>query len=339
MKHFLTRIRAFLVAAKNTVTRCVKTLTKDNVKHFLFGMKMTDGFVYKFVIHALLISLGYIYLYPVFYMVITSFMSMSDLVSANVRWIPSSLNWDNYRLVWEAINYPRALREALMLAFFPALAATVSSALIGYGFAKYRFPFKRTLMVLMILTFIVPPQITMIPTFRMYANYGLLGSVRAFIYPAILGQGFNGAIYILIFYSFFRMIPKSLEESAQLDGASPWQVFTKIAVPLAVPAIIIVFLFSFVWYYNETYVSGIFLGYRVSTEPTGDWLLMTLPLRVEQFFAQYDALFPVGSPARELIQSSRMAGNLLAILPLLVLYFFTQRFFVESIDKTGITGE
>ena len=338
MKKLWTRLRGLPQKIYHTVKNFFKTTSAEDVKHFLFGMKMTDGFVYKLVIHVLLISLGYVYLYPVFYMVITSFMTMSDIVSVSVRWIPSSLNWENYRLVWETIYYPRALRDALYLAFFPALAATFSSALIGYGFAKFRFPFKRTLMVLMILTFIVPPQITMIPTFRLFADYGLIGSLRAFIYPAILGQGLNGAIYILIFYSFFRMIPKSLEESAQLDGASPLQVFTKIAVPLAVPAIIIVFLFSFVWYYNETYLSGIFLGYNPN-RAFDDWMLMTLPLRVEQFFTQYATAFPEGSPARELIQSSKMAGNILAILPLLVLYFFTQRHFVESIDKTGITGE
>ena len=303
---------------------------RTEIRRFLLGMRFTDGLIFKIGIYSLLVSLGYIYLYPMLYMVTNSFMTMGDIIDVSVRWIPSTLNWENYRIVWQAIDYPRAFRNAIILAGLPALSATVSSALIGYGFARYNFPFKRLLMFLMIMTFIVPPQITMMPTFRMYANYGLLGSMRAFIYPAILGQGFNGAIFILIFYSFFRMIPKSLEESAQLDGAGPMKVFLKIAVPLAVPAIIIVFLFSFVWYYNETYLSGLFL--RGSD-------MLTLPLRVEQFFNSYTALFPEGSPARELMQAAKLAGNILTILPLLILYFFTQRYFVESIDRTGITGE
>ncbi len=303
---------------------------KVNIKRFFMGMKFTDGIVFKIGIYALLISLGYIYLYPMLYMISNSFMTMNDIISVNVRWIPSRLNWENYQLVWQEVNYPKALREAIILAGLPALAATFSSALIGYGFAKYRFPFKKMLMFLMIMTFIIPPQITMMPTFRMYASYGLLGSIRAFVYPAILGQGFNGAIFILIFYSFFKMIPKSLEESAQLDGASPFKVFTKIALPLAIPAIIIVFLFSFVWYYNETYLTGLFL--RGSE-------LSTLPLRIEAFINNYTSIYPEGSRARELMQAAKLAGNILALLPLLVLYFFTQRYFVESIDKTGITGE
>lgn len=307
-----------------------KTQTKSKFRRFLFGMTFTDGLIFKLGIYVLLISLGYIYLYPMLYMITNSFMTLSDVISVSVNWIPSSLNWENYRIVWEAIDYPNALLDAIMLAGLPALSATASSALIGYGFARYDFPLKKLLLVLMILTFIVPPQITMLPTFRMFTNYQLLGSIRTFIYPAILGQGFNAAIFILIFYSFFRMIPKSLDESAQLDGAGPLTIFFKIAIPLAVPAIIIVFLFSFVWYYNETYLSGLYLR---NSE------LMTLPLRVEQFFNNYASLYPEGSRAQELMQSAKLAGNILTILPLLVLFFFTQRYFVEAIDKTGITGE
>jgi len=299
-------------------------------KRVFVGMKFTDGLVYKILIYTLLISLGYIYLYPVLYMVTNSFMSQEDIIDVSVKWIPTSFNWENYKLVWEAIQYPNALKNALILAALPALSATVSSAIIGYGFARFNFPLKKLLFVLMIITFIIPPQITMLPTFRMYSQYNLLGSIKAFVYPAILGQGLNGAIFILIFYQFFRMIPKSLEESAQLDGASSFKVFTKIALPLAIPSIIIVFLFSFVWYYNETYLSGLFL--RNSD-------LMTLPLKIQQFINNYTSIYPEGSRAREVMQAVKLAGNMLTILPVLIIYFFTQRYFVESIDRTGITGE
>jgi len=322
ISEFKTKIISFAKKEKHR--------SKSQFKRFLFGMKFTDGFVFKVAIYTMLIGLGYIYLYPMMYMISVSFMTMTDIIDVSVNWVPSSLTFENYVIVWEAIDYPNALKDAIILAGLPALSATFSSALIGYGFAKYDFPFKKILMALMILTFIIPPQVTMMPTFRMYANYNLLGTIRTFIYPAILGQGFNGAIYILIFYSFFKMIPNSLMESAQLDGAGPVKIFTKIAIPLAVPAIIIVFLFSFVWYYNETYMSGLFLS-------RSD--MLTLPLRVEQFMNEYASLYPEGSTARELMQSAKLAGNILTILPLLILFFFTQRHFVEAIDKTGITGE
>ncbi|MBN2540448.1 MAG: carbohydrate ABC transporter permease [Bacilli bacterium] len=323
-------IKAFI---KDTIALFKQKQYKEirhKFKRLFVGMKFMDGLLFKILIYTLLISLGYIYLYPILYMLTNSFMTMADIIDVSVKWIPSSLNWENYQLVWEAINYPSALLNAFILSIFPALSATVSSAIIGYGFARFNFPLKKLLFVLMIMTFIIPPQITMLPTFRMYSQYNLLGSLKAFIYPAILGQGLNGAIFILIFYQFFRMIPKSLEESAQLDGASHLQVFLKIAIPLAVPSIIIVFLFSFVWYYNETYLSGLFL--RGSD-------LLTLPLRVDQYINNYTSIYPEGSRARELMQAVKLAGNVLTILPLLIIYFFTQRYFVESIDRTGITGE
>ena len=300
------------------------------IKRLLVGMKFTDGLLFSLLIYTLLISLGYIYLYPVLYMVTNSFMSTQDIISSTVKWVPSSFNWENYQLVFEEIDYFSALADGFILAALPAISATISSAIVGYGFARFNFPFKNVLFVLMIASFIIPPQITMLPTFRMFSNYGLLGSIKAFLYPAILGQGLNGAIYILIFYQFFRMIPKALEESAKLDGANSFSIFTKIAIPLAVPSIIIVFLFSFVWYYNETYLSGLFL--RGSE-------LMSLPLRLEQYINQYTSIYPEGSPARELMQAVKLAGNVITLFPLLLLYFFTQRYFVESIDRTGITGE
>ena len=300
------------------------------IKRLFVGMKFTDGLIYHVIIYAMLIALGYIYLYPVLYMVTGSLMSMEDIIDVSVKWIPSTLNWENYRIVFTEIQYFDALKDAMLLAVLPALSATVSSAIVGYGFARYNFPFKNVLFVLMIASFIIPPQITMLPTFRMYSQYNLLGSLRAFIYPAILGQGLNGAIYILIFYQFFKMIPKSLEESAQLDGASNFKIFTRIAIPLAIPSIIIVFLFSFVWYYNETYLSGLFL--RGSD-------MLTLPLRIQQYINNFTSIYPEGSRARELMQAVKLAGNVLTLLPLLIIYFFTQRYFVESIDRTGITGE
>lgn len=300
------------------------------VRKILFGMKFTDGLFYKASVYLLLIALSYIYLYPMLYMVTGSFMSMEDIIDVAVKWIPSSLNFENYSIVFTEIAYLRSLLDAIYLAIVPAISATVSASLVGYGFAKFDFPFKKTLFVLMIMTFIVPPQITMLPMFRMFSQYNLLGSIRAFVYPAILANGLNAAIFILIFFQFFRMVPKSLIESAELDGANAFTIFIRIILPLAVPSIIIVFLFSFVWYYNETYLSGLYL--RGSD-------LLSLPLRIDQYISNFTSIYPEGSPARERMQAVKLAGNVLTLMPLLILYFFTQRYFVESIDRTGITGE
>ncbi len=303
---------------------------KIKLKRLFVGVKFTDGILYNILVYALLLSFGYVYLYPILYMVTNSFMTMEDIIDPGIKWIPSTFNIENYRLVFVQLNYFKSLLDAFYLAAFPAISATVSSAIIGYGFARYDFPFKKILFALMLMTFIVPPQITMLPMFRMFSRYQLLGSIKAFVFPAILGQGLNGALFILIFYQFFRMIPKALDESAQLDGATPFKVFTRIYLPLAIPSIVIVFLFSFVWYYNETYLSGLYL--RGSD-------LLSLPLKLDQYISNYTSIYPEGSRARELMQAVKLAGNVMTLLPLLIIYFFTQKQFVESIDRTGITGE
>ena len=117
-------------------------------------------------------------------------------------------------------------------------------------------------------------------------------------------------------------------ESAEIDGASQTRIFLKIAIPLAIPSFIIVFLFSFVWYWNETFVTALYVGGQV-----------TLPLKLQAFRASYNTLFPPGSPGSELNEAILLAGNMITILLLLVLYFIAQRYFTESIDRTGITGE
>jgi len=319
-----------LSALKKELQNMPKSSGMKRMRKILFGMKFTDGLFYKVSVYMLLIALSYIYLYPMLYMVTGSFMSMEDIIDVAVKWIPSSLNFENYAIVFTEIAYLRSLIDGIYLAIVPAISATVSAALVGYGFAKFDFPFKRTLFVLMIMTFIVPPQITMLPMFRMFSQYNLLGSIRAFVFPAILANGLNAAIFILIFFQFFRMVPKSLIESAELDGANAFTIFIRIILPLAIPSIIIVFLFSFVWYYNETYLSGLYL--RGSD-------LLSLPLRIDQYISNFTSIYPEGSPARERMQAVKLAGNILTLLPLLILYFFTQRYFVESIDRTGITGE
>ncbi|MBN2504874.1 MAG: carbohydrate ABC transporter permease [Bacilli bacterium] len=303
---------------------------KIKTKRLFLGMHFKDGLIYHLLVYALLLSFGYIYLYPMLFMVTNSFMTVEDIIDIGVRWVPSQLNIENYQLVIQEINYPKALLQGLYLAAVPSLMATMSSAIIGYGFARFNFPLKKLMFVLMIMTFIVPPQITMLSMFRMYSRYELLGSILAFVFPAVLGQGLNGALFILIFYQFFRMIPKSLEESAQLDGASSFKIFTRIALPLAIPSIIIVFLFSFVWYYNETYLAGLYLS---GSE------LLTLPLRIDQLINGYVGIYQGNERAMQLMQAVKLAGNVLTLLPLLIIYFFTQRYFVESIDRTGITGE
>jgi multiple sugar transport system permease protein len=164
-----------------------------------------------------------------------------------------------------------------------------------------------------------------------YRDLGLLGNPLALILPALLGQGFRSAIFILIFYQNFLSLPKVLEESARLDGASDLRIFISVAMPTAIPAYIVSFIFSVVWYWNETFLTVIFLEGGTTT----------LPMQLSRFTQAYENLYPPGvvNIFDRLNEAVKMSGTFLNILPLLLMYFILQRWFVESVERTGIAGE
>ncbi|MFB1051003.1 carbohydrate ABC transporter permease [Paraliobacillus sp. JSM ZJ581] len=301
------------------------------VKRILFGAHDKGGILSKLFIYALLIGIGFVYLYPLIYMGSYSFKSLDDLLNPLVNWIPSEFYIENYEKANGVINFFQTLGETLYVTALPALAQTAVAGLIGYGFARFKFPFHKSLFILVLATFIIPPQVLMIPRYVFFNELGIIGSVQSFLLPASLGQGLNSAIFILIFYQFFRMIPSSLEEAANLDGAGHFRIFIKIAVPMAVPAIIISFLFSFVWYWNETTLAATYFGND----------LTTLPLELQRFSASFEQMnaAELGGSENKINEGINMAGTMLTILPLLIVYFLTQRWFVEGIDRSGITGE
>ncbi|GEN56741.1 ABC transporter permease [Halolactibacillus alkaliphilus] len=308
-------------------------LIKLRMEHFFLGFNDRKGFLMQLVIYLLLLGIGFVYLYPILYMFVTSMKSLSDLLDSAINWIPSSLYLSNYKQAYEVLNVRPALLGSLQIALFPTLLQVAVASLVGYGFARFEFPLKKFWFALMIISFIIPPQITMMPTYRLFSTLGLTGSLLAFIVPASLGQGLNSTIFILIFYQFFKQTPRSLYEAAEVDGASQFTNFFKIAIPMAVPAFIVSFLFSFVWYWNETYLTSLYLT-SSSTDIT------TILLQLQSFSQNYETLYPATEAGPNKINEGiKMAGTMVSILPLLITYFFLQRYFVESVDNTGITGE
>ena len=214
----------------------------------------------------------------------------------------------------------------------------VICAIVGYGFARYDFFGKNVLMGLMIFSFIIPPQITMMPTYVLYNDLKIVDSLKAFIIPSILGQGLKSQIFILIFWQFFRQIPQALIEAGKVDGAGHLKTFARIAIPSAAPAILVVFLFSIVWYWNESYLTQLYVtGASAGSEST----LSTLVVSLKNFETSYTAASSTatGSGMTSINEGIKMAGTMLSILPLLIMYIVLQRQFVESVDRTGITGE
>lgn len=308
---------------------------KDKIHRFLFGSKEKEGFLKQLLVYALLICIGFIYLYPILYMLSSSLMTLDDLLDSSINWVPSSLNIANYAQAAASMDFWKSLWLSIIIAGAPTLLNVISCAIVGYGLARFEFPGKKVIMGIIIFSFILPSQVTMIPTYVLYNNIKILGSLWAFVVPAALAQGINSSIFILIFYQFFKQVPKVLIEAASIDGAGYFKSFLRISLPSAAPAILTVFLFSFVWYWNESYLTRMYVA-GVMKET--DWT--TLVVQLQKFQANYNEYAQTAaSGAVTLNESISMAGTMLSILPILIMYFVLQRYFVESIDRVGITGE
>ena len=301
----------------------------------MMGSKEKDGFLKMFLIYSLLICIGFIYVYPILYMISSSFMSLDDLLDSSIKWLPSSFRLSNYLQAAKSMDYGRSLWQSVVIAGVTTLCNLISCSVIGYGLASFNFPGKKVAFGLIILTFVLPSQITMIPTYVLYSNMKILGTLWAFILPALTGMGINAPIFILIFWQFFRQVPRVLVEAAHIDGAGYFKSFFRISLPSAVPAFITVALFSFVWYWNESYLTELYV-HGVMTE--SGWT--TLIIQLSNFQANYSTYAQsTGAGATSLNESISMAGTLLSVLPLMIMYFVLQRYFVESVDRSGITGE
>mgnify|MGYP000848383032 CR=1 FL=1 len=315
-------------------------------RKYLIGSSNRQGLLVRGFIYLLISVVAFAFLYPFITLLLKSFQSPLDVLNPTVGLIPTSLYTGNYDKAFKIINFKKSLLESLYYSILPAIAQTIACAITGYALARFKFKGKNVLFIIILSTFIIPPQVIMIPTYIFYKRFGeiltnllgfkitILNSVFAFLLPALLGQGLKSAIFIFIFYQFFRMVPKVLDEAASIDGAGPLYIFFKIAIPLAVPAIIVVFLFSTVWYWNETYLTSLYI-------PNA----RTLPVELSRFAATFRNIYPQnGNNIGENFQNMwseavLMAGTLVSLLPLLVIYFLLQRWFVQGIERTGITGE
>lgn len=329
------KVRAVSREKWNWKPHRLSDVEKDRIKKFFMGSREKEGFLKQLVVYALLICIGFIYLYPILYMLSSSLMTLDDLLDSSINWIPSSLNLKNYTQAGSSMNFWPVLGLSIIVAGVPTLLNVLSCSVVGYGLARFDFPCKKIIMGIIIFTFILPSQVTMIPTYVLYSNLKILSTLWAFIVPSLLAQGINAPIFILIFYQFFKQVPKVLIEAAQIDGAGYFKSFVRISLPSAAPAILTVFLFSFVWYWNNSYLTRMYVS-GVMTQ--SKWT--TLVVQLQKFAANYNSYAQTeASGAITLNESISMAGTMLSILPILLMYFVLQRYFVESIDRVGITGE
>lgn len=291
----------------------------------------------KMCIYFVLICISFVYMQPILKMISMTFMSTKDVIDPSVEWLPKSFSMNNLVVAGTVMDLKTTLVNSIWFSALLAVAQTLVSALTGFALSRYNFKFKKLWLVMIVLAFIIPIPLLMIPRLMMFISaqsalgISLIGTPIPQIVMALFGQGVNSTILILIFYNFFNLIPYSLDEAAMIDGASPRQVFVQIAMKLSASTVLVVFLFSFVWNWNETYVTGTLV--RNSIE--------LLPAKLNMFDSAFQTYASAGRGSAQfrINEAYKMSATLISITPLLILYAFVQKRFIQGIENTGITGE
>lgn len=291
----------------------------------------------KFMIYFVLICISFVYLEPLFRMISNTFMSPKDIIDPAVSWLPRALSLNNLKVAVGVMKLNKTLTNSVLFSSLLAICQTIVSALTGYALSRYNFKFKRFWVIMILLSFIIPVTLLMIPrliifmTMQDITGISFIGTPIPQVLMAVLGQGVYSTVLILIFQNFFNLIPYSLDEAAMIDGASPMQVFLQIVVKISGSTVFVVFLFSLVWNWNETYITNTLV--RGSIE--------LMPSKLSQFDSAFSTYASAsrGVTENKINEAYKMAATLISISPLLILYAFVQKKFIQGIENTGITGE
>ena len=309
-----------------------KNKNKIKVKR---DFKWWRNLIAKIVIYFVLICVGFVYLEPIFEIIAKTFMSAEDIIDPSVNWLPRSLSLNNLKVASNVLKVGPTLKNTILWSGGMAVAQTLVSALTGFALSRYDFKFKKFWFVMIVLAFIIPTPVTMVPRLMMFVtaqeamSIQLIGTALPQAAMALLGQGVYSTVLILVFYTAFNMIPRVLDEAAQIDGASAIKVFWFVVVKMSATTILVVFLFSFVWNWNETYITGTLMRNNIEL----------LPAKLNMFNSEFDSLVSAQGGAFKLNEAYKMAATLISISPLLILYAFLQKQFIQGIENTGITGE
>ena len=289
-------------------------------------------------IYLLLTCLAYVVVYPLFGRIMYSFMSESDLNDDSVLLFAKSFTWENYSKAIEHMDYWSSVLKCAWMALLFSFLQTCSTTLLSYGIARFNFPGKGVLFTIAIVTLIIPQQIMSIPLYFQFKNFNLFGllgkdiSLLNSAWPIALlastGLGLKSGLLVFMLRQYFGSFPKELEEAAAIDGAGPYGTFVRIVLPSAITMLVTAFLFSFVWYWTDSFNITVYM-------PSGTFLQTQVTAIYDSIATEMSRTNSINIFERSLINN---AAILLFILPLVCVFLFCQRYFIESVERTGIVG-
>jgi multiple sugar transport system permease protein len=263
-------------------------------------------------------------LLPIAWMVLTSLKTFPEVIRMPPAWFPAVPQWGNYRTVMEGFAYYRFFLNSLFVAAMVIAGTILSCCPAAYAFAFHDVRHRELLFALLLTTLMLPAQVTVIPLFRAFSAIHWVNTYLPLVVPAWLGGNVFG---IFLMRQFFRSVPKSLIEAARIDGASEWTILWRLVVPMSMPAVLTVCVFTFIWSWNDLFNPLIYLqDERLGTLPVG---LLYFINRAQQ----------IGSSSSDQVPWQLvMTLATVMVLPLLVLFAFVQRRFVESVASSGVKG-
>jgi multiple sugar transport system permease protein len=259
--------------------------------------------------------------WPFFWAVSSSLKDVSEITARPPRWLPAVPQWENYVEIWKTVPLWRFVSNSLFVTVLAMIGQIVSCTVVAYGFARFRFPGRNILFGIALATLMLPREVTIIPQYMLYRNIGWLDTLLPLIVPFWFGSG-AGAFTIFLMRQFFMTIPYEYDEAAQIDGASSWWILWRVLLPLAMPAVATAAIFAFLAHWNDFWGPLIFLN-----NPEN----FTLPLGLRWLQTQPADL---GRPRENLL----LAAAIVATLPIIVVYFSAQKYFVRGIVMSGIKG-
>ena len=276
--------------------------------------KRRQEIIRTILVYIILIVGALILMVPLYWMASTSVKPKDQVYSFPIVWIPRQIIWQNYILVFQKVPFATYLSNSAFISAMGILGNLLGSSLAAYGFARFRFPGRTFFFIVMLSTMMVPAWVTMIPQFIIFKELGWLNTYLPLLVPHFFALPF----YTFLLRQFFLGVPKEINEAAVIDGASSFRILWRIYLPLSTPALITVAIFSFFYHWNE----------------------LLMPLIYLQSQDKFPVALGIASFSSEQFQdfSLMMAAALIAMAPLLIIFFIAQRLFIQGVVMTGVKG-
>lgn len=268
----------------------------------------------RVVAFLIVLACSVLFIFPVYWMVVTSLKAVPEVFQLPPVWWPAHLHWSNYREALQYFPFWKYVGNTLTITLPVTIGTTISSSLVAYGFGRLRWPGRDLVFYLVLATLMIPYWVTLVPLYILFNHINWVDTYRPLIVPSFFGDPFS----IFLLRQFFLRQPQDLVDAARVDGASHLRVYTQIILPLARPALAVVALFAFIASWTDFFGPLIYLS-----NPDK----YTLQLGLFNFFAQHFVNWP-----------GFMAASLIVLAPMAILFFLTQRTFIEGITFTGLRG-